>query len=375
MHRSNSTFLLFTALLSSLIFPQQAPPAKSKVVSILSDDDLRAITEPRQRASAEFEAAFAKIRPPDISKPLADPQDMIAIVTVTGVIASGADGYPLPRVEMRVEEMLRGAFRERLIHARSSWSPPAPELKPIPTSDGLPHGKIQIYFSSRAPTTLFDETEPRSGNRYVLGYSRIDCDGGMFVNGAVNLDDPKQAQLLPDVERFLAAEASASLGNVGELVNGLNDTARWIRDLSAQRLVRSDECNVTPSCQAAIVDAAGRLIKSTDLGDRWEALTWLEWISQPIGSRMSGPNGLPPMSGAAFRQLLVAAISDSNLVVGDKAFGQLELFDFYHHSGPGDCIEYVPALRKSARWTAEETKGVTIGTEYNLSFGFACNPQ
>jgi hypothetical protein len=81
------------------------------------------------------------------------------------------------------------------------------------------------------------------------------------------------------------------------------------------------------------------------------------------------------MSGAAFRGLLVAAVSDPNLVLGDKAFGELALFDFFHDSGPGDCIEYVPALRKSARWTSDEAKGVMIGTGYNIGSGFACNPQ
>ncbi len=367
--------LLFAAILGTLSFLHQGPPPKSKVVSVLSADEIRAVTEPRQKATAEFDAAFSKIRPPDISKALAEPQNLIAIVTVTRVKTPGEGGSPYPRVEMHIDEMLRGVPREWVIHAQSMWLPPAPEIKPIPTADGLPHGKIQISFSGGHPTTTFDDTEPKVGNRYVLGYSRVDWNGWMFVSGAIYLGDPGQAQLFTEVQRFLAAEVSAGSNNITPFMDGLSDQVRWIRDLSARRLAQSDKCNATPSCQEALVAAAGRLLQSQNLGDRWEALTWLEWISQPLGNRMSGPNGLPPMSGAAFRELLVAAVSDTNLVIGDKAFGELALFDFYHGSGPGDCVEYVPALRKSARWTAEEAKGVMIGTGYNLSSGFACNAQ
>jgi hypothetical protein len=374
MYRTPHTFLLLTFILSALPFIQQAPPAKSKVVPVLSDGEIRAITEPREKAAAEMGPVFAQIQPPDLCKPLSDSQNLIAIVTVTNVMTSGDGGSPFSRVDMRIDQMLRGVAREQIIHAQSLWSPPHPVEQPIATSDGLPHGKIRISFSSGRPRTIFDDTEPKIGNRYILGYSRIDSAGGMFVNGAVNLDDVKQAQLVPEVQRFLSIEAAASGDNVAPFVDTLNDPVRWIRDLSAQRLAQSVKCNVAPSCQEALVSATSYLVHSGYLGDRWEAVTWLQWISEPIGNRMSGPNGLPPMSGVAFRELLVAAVSDTNLVIGDKAFGELELFDFYHATGPGDCIEYVPALRKSARWTAEEAKDVMIGG-HNLGSGFACNPQ
>jgi hypothetical protein len=259
--------------LSTLSFFLQAPTAKSKVVPVLSAEEIRAITEPREKAAAEMETVFMQIRPPDISKPLSDPQDLIAIVTVTNVTTPGEGGSPYPRVEMHIDQMLRGVAREQIIHAQSLWSPPEPLEQPIPTSDGLPHGLIRISFSTGGPRTVFDDTEPKIGNRYVLGYSRIDWAGGMFVNGAVNLDDPKQAQVVEEVQRFLSIETAASGGNVAPFADTLNDPVRWMRDLSAQRLAQSDTCNIAPSCQDALVKAANRLVQSKNLAERWEALT------------------------------------------------------------------------------------------------------
>jgi hypothetical protein len=87
------------------------------------------------------------------------------------------------------------------------------------------------------------------------------------------------------------------------------------------------------------------------------------------GRPQSGSNGVPTMSDAAVRKLLVSALSDPNLWLTDEAFRQIELFDFFHSSGPRERIGIFPSIRKSVRWTEGEMEGVSItGT-------VACAPE
>lgn len=88
----------------------------------------------------------------------------------------------------------------------------------------------------------------------------------------------------------------------------------------------------------------------------------------PWANRKTGPNGLPTISNAAVRELLVSAVSDPNVWIGDKAYRQLAMFDFYHAARPGECIEIVPSVRRSARWTAREAKAVSVGGPVGGSF-------
>jgi hypothetical protein len=152
----------------------------------------------------------------------------------------------------------------------------------------------------------------------------------------------------------------------------MKDHVSWIRDLSAERLVQSAACNASPSCRDSLLADARQMLRSKNRGKRWEALKWLEPLTEPIGNRKTGPNGLPPMSNSTVRRLLLSVISDRNLAIGDKAFGELAMFDFHQTAHPGECIEIVPALRRSATWTHAETKDVSIGNP--LGNAFTCIP-
>ncbi len=77
--------------------------------------------------------------------------------------------------------------------------------------------------------------------------------------------------------------------------------------------------------------------------------------SQPRAKWRKSPqkglqDGLPVLRDSAIRQLWDTATDDPNVFIGDEAFARREMFDFDRVGKPGECIEIVPALRKSARW-------------------------
>lgn len=47
-------------------------------------------------------------------------------------------------------------------------------------------------------------------------------------------------------------------------------------------------------------------------------------------------------------------MDDPNVYIGGEAFEWREMFDFQRSGKPGECIQIVPALRKSAHWLAAE---------------------
>jgi hypothetical protein len=54
-------------------------------------------------------------------------------------------------------------------------------------------------------------------------------------------------------------------------------------------------------------------------------------------------------------------------MIGDKAFEQLELYDFVRHSKSGECIEVLPQLRKTVRRTKEEINSGTSTSAFAVS--------
>jgi hypothetical protein len=363
MKRIRSNLALLVALLSVVSAFPQNKPAKSKVAQSLTPEQLRAISEPRLEADKELGAELLRYQAPTIARALSSSRDYIGIVTVTTVNPPGKGWDPYLRVSLHLEDLLRGVLQLTELHADSRWSDP-----PRPNYGG------PIILGS-IDSTVFDLKEPRIGNRYLIGFYILYEDGGRAnITGAVDLDDPSQEVTISKVHHFLEIESASAGTNFAPFVLALADEVRWIRDLSAQRLVQSDACDSSTMCQDAFFASVGQLLNSKKLDERWEALEWLAPFAQPRDDLKKGPNGLPTMSDTSVRELLVSALSDSNLEIADKAFGQLELFDFYNASGPGECIEIVPALRRSARWIAEEAKGSSIGGSYNLRWTFACNP-
>jgi hypothetical protein len=354
--------LTVVLLLSGVpLLPQEPVVAKSKVAQGFSPEQTQIISELRDRAQRDLFDDHLRYEPPEIAKPLAAPSDFIAIVDVTEVTPPDESSHPYTRVNLRVEQLLRGASQEIMLHAESRWVPPRPQDERSVVHVGGPRWNA------------LDRAEPKVGNRYLIGYSFLYEDGGRaYIPGAIDLNDPDQVRILPEVERFLDIEARATASGFAPFVEALQDEVPWIRDLAAQRLAQSDACNASPLCGDALLTAVRTLLQSKQPGERWEALKWTEPLSQPIGDRKMGPNGLPTISNAAVRELLVSAISDPNVWIGDEAYKQLAMFDFYQSARRGDCIEIVPSVRRFARWTSREAKGVSIGSP--LGGCFACIP-
>jgi hypothetical protein len=352
-----SIIVLLSVFLNALPLWAQEQAAKSKIVSDLSAEVVNAVGEPRDRAQHELSADYAAYETPDIATSLADPLSFIAIVTMTGVKPLDGNAPPYRLVKLHVDQLLRGASEETELQAVSRWVPPrAPDDARL--TWGGPRG------------TIFDYAEPKVGNRYLIGYPRsTDGSGSVAIFGAIDLGDHDQSQIISDVQHFLDIESAAGSSNFAPHLGALSDRIPWIRDLSAHRLVQSDACNASPACQEAFLSTTESLLHSKRLGERWEALQWTEPLALAMGDLKGGSNGLPTMSDAAVRKLLVSALSDPNLWLADEAFRQIELFDFFHSSGPRECIGIFPSIRKSVRWTEGEMEGESItGT-------VACTPE
>jgi hypothetical protein len=356
MHRIRGLALLLAAVSSAVPLWPQEQTAKSKLVANLSAQAAGTIDERRDKAQRELFAEYAQYEAPDIATPLADPLSSIAFVTVSRVEPPDGGNFPYTRVTLHVDQFLRGASQQTELQAESRWAPPRHEDDQFRIIDSGIRG------------TAFDYTEPRVGNRLLVGYPLSDVERGVAIFGAIDLDDHDQSVLIPDVQRFLSIESAAGLSDFAPFVTALNDSAPWIRDLSAQRLVQSDACNNSSACELALLNSTRRLLQSKRLGERWEALQWMEPLALPMGERKTGPNGLPAMSDSSVRELLASALTDPNLWIEDEAFRQIELFDFFHSAQQDECIVIFPSLRKFVRLPARELAGVSsTGT-------LACTP-
>ena len=357
MHWIRSIALLLVALYIPVPLWPQEQTEKSKLVSDLSAKVSGAIDESRDRAHHELFADYVHYQAPDIAGPLADPHSFIGFVSVTHVKYPGEGNPYSTRVTLHVDQLLRGPSEQTELQAESRWVPPRPSGDEVPIIDSGPRG------------TIFDYKKPDVGNRFLIGFPALDVDSGRaYIFGAIDLSNHDQASLTPEVERFLGIESAAGSSNFGPFLTALNDSVPWIRDLSAQRLIQSETCNNSSACREALLNSARRLLRSKKPGERWEALQWMQPLTLPTGERQAGPNGLPPMSKSAVRELLVLALSDPNLWIADEAFCRLELFDFFQSAGPGECIVVFPPLRKSVRLPFGELKGVS------MSGANACTP-
>ncbi|HEY4742909.1 MAG TPA: hypothetical protein VIH76_20100 [Candidatus Acidoferrales bacterium] len=358
MHRIRSITSLLAVLLSAAPVWTQEQSPKSNLVSELSAEVASSTDEPRDQAQHELFVDYASYEAPDIASPLSDPLSFIAIVTLTGVKFPEQGSIPYPLVRLHVDQFLRGVSEQTELQAESRWRPPRTQQ-----NDGF-----NIDFGSPRGTA-FDYTEPKVGNRFLIGYPFLDVErGSAHIFGAIDLSDHDQALIVPDVQRFLGIEFAAGNSNFAPFVEALNGPVPWIRDLSASRLVQSEACDSSSACREALLNFARRLLQSKKLADRWEALQWMQPLAQPTGERMSGSNGLPLMSSSAARELFVSALSDSNLWIADEAFRELEMFDFFQMAHPDECIVIFPTLRESVRLSAHELKGLSI------SGSVACTP-
>ena len=324
------------------LWPQEQIP-KSKIVSDLSAKAASAQDEVRDRARRELFTDYASYEAPDIATSLADPYSFLAITTVSHVEPPEETKFPYFRVTLHLEQLLRGTTQQTDLQAESRWKPPRSQFDDRPFS----------FSGNRG--TVFDYSEPQVGNRLLIGFPFLDVDRGVaHIFGAIDLGDHDQAQLVPEVQRFLGIEHAAGSSNFAPFVTALDDPLPWMRDLAAGRLVQSEACNASRLCQEAFLNAARKLLQSKRLGERWEALQWLGALSLAI------PDDQPRMPDPAVRQLWLSAVDDPNLWIADEAFRQLALFDFFHSARAGECIGIFPSIRKSVRFTAADVEGVAI---------------
>ena len=88
---------------------------------------------------------------------------------------------------------------------------------------------------------------------------------------------PGQAETLAQIQHFLSIDNSADGLNFSPFRGGaLNDPVPWIRDIAAQRLIGSDNCQQSPPCGEALLARVRELLESKIACERYEALPWLE---------------------------------------------------------------------------------------------------
>jgi hypothetical protein len=75
---------------------------------------------------------------------------------------------------------------------------------------------------------------------------------------------------------------------------------------------------------------------------------------------------------SAIRDLLSSAIQDRNVLIGDSAFEEREMFDMVRTGPPGECFEIVPALHKSAHWLSGEHDLLPVG--FPVTYTYGCIP-
>ncbi len=321
------------------------------------------IFESRQSAQKELAAHSNAFRTPNITGPLEWPSYLIAMARIVFVQFPTGD-RPRTQIGFHVERFIRGQSKLTDFVVESRWDPTAPPSEePGPVID---YGNLRL--------TSLDRAEPKVGRLYILGY-RLDQSEGkpVFVPGVIDIQDPEQAKLRLDVERFLAIESDARRAGPTRYLHAMDDEAPWIRDIAVHRLTSLSACDLTPSCAERFLSIVERRLQSDSPNERQEALGWLVWAdSVARGPQQGRPDGLPILPDSVIRNLLSSAIQDQNLLLGDWAFQYREMFDMERTRPSGECFEIVPALRKSAHWPSGQHDILPVG--FPVSYSYGCLP-
>jgi hypothetical protein len=325
----------------------QDPVEGLNVFGDLSEEQTRPIFESRQLAYQELARQSATFASPDIAIALEFPSYLISNARVTAVQLSNGSTVSRTKISFHVEQMLRGESKVTDFDVESRW---VPSLTlgdaENPVDNGFPH------------RTVLDLSEPKKGDRYILGYSLGYSDGRtVYVPSAINTQDPSQAQLIRDMENFFSIESAAAKSGFEPYLTALDSLIPWVREIAVHRLTSSHACNASHVCIETFLALVRQKLKSNIPNDRLEASDWIVWIDSV--SRSEGPqekqsDGMPILPDSVIRRLLSSAIDDPNIYIGDQAFERREMFDFQRTGKSGECIQIVPALRKSAHWRAGE---------------------
>jgi hypothetical protein len=347
----------------------QEPLEGADVFGDLSYSRTGALFESRRLAYQELAEESTRFTSPDIAIALEFPSYLISIARITAVQPFHGDPGQRTRISFHVEQVLRGASDVTEFVVLSRWTHDPPAKDTVIESD--------LNFR---PTVL-DNTEPREGRQFILGYSlAYDDTKAVFVPSAIDMQDPNQARLMNDMKQFLAIELAASSG-FEPYLQALESPIPWIRNIAVHRLSESDACNASPVCAQRFSTIVSRQLRSKVLNERLEASNWLVWIHS-VSRWKSGPkqwpDGMPILPDSTIRRLLSSAIDDPNLYIGDEAFARREMFDFNRAGRPAECIQIVPALRKSAHWRPGEHdysgRNELLPVGFPLSSSTSCLP-
>jgi hypothetical protein len=303
MNRTGGSILLSAILLAATPSMSQEPIEGANVFGDLSAARMNPIFESRQTAQKELAEHSSAFRTPNIAGPLEAPSYLIAMARVVSVQFSTGD-RPRTQIGFHVERFIRGQSKLTNFVVESRWDPMAPpseEQEPV-----IDYGNLRL--------TALDRAEPKVGRLYVLGY-RFDQSEGkpVFVPGVIDMQDPEQAKLRLEVERFLAIESDARRVGPAAYLDAMDDETPWIRDIAVHWLTSSSECNLSPNCAERFRSILERRLQSDNPNERQEALSWLVWAdSVALGPQRGHLDGLPILPDSVIRNLLSSAIQDRN---------------------------------------------------------------
>lgn len=323
-------------------------------------EPLAAVVASRKAAHDELAQRAADFDTPGIANALEFKQHWLIVTAKISSVQLPTDPKAQTIIAFHVEQLLRGESAVTDFNVESHWNPRKEE--PL----------IMANFNYRE--TALDKSEPKAGNRYILGYT---LDYGMekfvFVPGVVDLEDPAQDEMAANVRRFLSLDAESGLRGDETYLDALDDKVPWIRDIAVHRLTDSASCNASPQCAVRFEAAVERELRSDVPNEREEAIAWLIWVDSvaKLEKKRSGHvGGLPILPDSRLRALLDEAVQDRNVELGDRAFQARETFDVERNGSPGDCFEIVPALRKAALW---QGKHDPVKIDY-LGYSYGCIP-
>jgi hypothetical protein len=325
-------------LLSTLPMYCQESQTISDFLANLSPERLDSIVESRRAARAELAQQSSTFETPNIAIALRFPNYQIVIGKIIGVQLPDSASLPRTRIRFHVEQVIRGNGQVADFDVESRRVP-----TPVSQNEDAEN------FLNNPPTAL-DKTEPKVGDRYILGIAPGYSDEKLvFVTSVIDLQDPNQAALIATAERFLAIEASAGRSGFAPYLAALDDKTPWIRDIAVYRLTESEACNASPDCAEKFSDVVKRQLRSNTPNERQQAVFWLVWVDSVSRSeckRRGFSDGLPVLHDSEIHSLFEAATHDANAEIGDEAFHYREASDL--DRGPrGECFTMVPALRKT----------------------------
>lgn len=332
MRRLSRTLIpVLVWLIAIQVFAQNSAP-QSKILSGLTSEQIDSLQIPRSKGLQEINSGRSRF---DVEAyGIVLPENKIALARVTDFRMPDNNSRTL--LHLHVEQVLRGHAARMELTAETCWNP---------NDNGM-------YIFNMCQLSNLARTKPEIGAEYLIGY-RIFSDGPRAsISGALVMDVPEQAAYLPEIQRFINFESEASDMNLAPFMAALNDSVPWIQNVAERRLESSAVCRSSPDCLSAIATAAARNLASRNAANRWRALSWVYGLSEH--AEVAGRNPV-------FRQLLSAAANDPNAAIAQDAFSYLVRLDFLASAKPGECIEIVPALRKTAHWTATEAKAGPTG--------------